>query len=63
MTPRERIERMLETEEQIRARCGREVTCDPPLVRAEIRAGCLREVLRVLDSQPKTDGPVLHIQV
>lgn len=53
MTIVERIQRMLENEEQTRARCRAEVTVDPVVVTAEIRAGCLRDVLRVLEDAPE----------
>lgn len=45
------LETMLAAEQRIIDRELKEITCDPPLVRAEIRAELLREILSKIDQQ------------
>ena len=48
MTAIKQIKKMLAIEQQLRAREDKEVTVDYVSVRAELRAECLEEVLKIL---------------
>ena len=51
MTKLERVKKLLETEEQIITRLGKEVTEDPPLTEARIRYSAYKTCVKIMENR------------